>query len=104
MLTIREIGEFSKWLNGLVDQHAKAKIDIRIRRQSLGNPGDVRPVGDGVSEPKVAYGPGYRVYFMRENLEVVLLLCGGDKRSQDRDIERAKVLAGEVRTIAKKAR
>ncbi len=69
---------------------------MRIRRLSLGNPGDVKPVGGGVSEMRIDYGPGYRVYFIRRGESVVLLLCGGDKRSQDRDIERALALAQAV--------
>ncbi len=68
----------------------------RIRRLSLGNPGDVRPVGEGVSEMRVDYGPGYRVYFVRRGASVVVLLCGGDKRTQDRDIARAIDLARDV--------
>ena len=68
---------------------------MRIRRLELGNPGDVAPVGDGVSEMRVDYGPGYRVYFAQTGLEIVLLLCGGDKGSQRRDISRAKALAAE---------
>lgn len=69
---------------------------MRIRRLSLGNPGDVKPVGSGVSEMRIDYGPGYRVYFVRRGDTVVVLLCGGDKRNQDRDIARALELVQEV--------
>jgi putative addiction module killer protein len=69
---------------------------VRIRRLSLGNPGDVKPVGGGVSEMRIGYGPGYRVYFVRRGETVVILLCGGDKRTQDRDIARALELAHET--------
>jgi putative addiction module killer protein len=75
---------------------ARARITARIRRLSLGNPGDVKPVGSGVSEMRIDYGPGYRVYFVGRGNAVTVLLCGGDKRSQDRDIARALELAREV--------
>jgi putative addiction module killer protein len=77
----------------LRDRDARARITVRIRRLSLGNPGDVKPVGAGVSEVRIDYGPGYRVYFVRRADIVVVLLCGGDKRTQDRDILRAIDLA-----------
>lgn len=79
------------------DLQALARIDVRLRRLSLGNPGDVRPVGEGVSELRIDYGPGYRVYFVRHGTAIILLLCGGDKRSQDRDIARAKRMALELK-------
>jgi putative addiction module killer protein len=75
---------------------ARARITARIRRLSLGNPGDVKPVGSGVSEMRIDHGPGYRVYFVARGAAVAILLCGGDKRSQDRDIRRAVELAQEV--------
>lgn len=78
------------------DREARARITVRIRRLSLGNPGDVKPVGSGVSEMRIDYGPGYRVYFIRRGDALVVLLCGGDKRSKNRDIERALELAQEV--------
>jgi len=78
---------------GLRDRQARARIDVRIRRLSLGNPGDVRPVGEGVSEPRIDYGPGYRVYFVPRGAQVVILLAGGDKRSQNQDIQTALELA-----------
>ena len=96
MIEIRETEEFAIWLDRLRDQRAIARIQIRIRRLSIGNAGDVKPVGDGVSELRIDYGPGYRVYFTKRGLLLVILLCGGDKDSQPRDIERAKILAKEV--------
>lgn len=74
---------------------ARTRIDVRICRLSLGNPGDVKPVGEGISELRVDHGPGYRVYFVRRGSELILLLAGGDKSSQDADIRRAKALARE---------
>lgn len=96
MIEIRRTRIFSDWLGGLRDRNARARIQIRIDRLALGNPGDVKPVGGGVSELRIAYGPGYRVYFVRRGDVVVILLCGGDKSSQDRDIAAAKVLAKEL--------
>jgi putative addiction module killer protein len=83
-------------LSGLADQRAKAKIASRIERLGLGNPGDVKPVGVGVSEMRVPYGPGYRVYFKQTDKTIVLLLCGGDKCTQEKDIKRAKEIAAEL--------
>ena len=85
-------------MSGLADQRAKAKIASRIERLGLGNPGDVKPVGAGVSEMRVPYGPGYRVYFKQTDKTVVLLLCGcgGDKSTQEKDIKRAKEIAAEL--------
>ena len=80
-------------MSGLRDPRARAKIAVRIDRLALGNTGDVEPVGAGVSEMRVHYGPGYRVYFTRSGHEIVLLLCGGDKKTQAVDIRRAKALA-----------
>jgi putative addiction module killer protein len=78
------------------NRQARARITVRIRRLSLGNPGDVRPVGSGVSEMRINYGPGYQVYFVRRGETVCVLRCGGDKRSQDRDIALALELAQEI--------
>ncbi len=75
---------------------AKARIDIRVRRLALGNPGDAKPVGEGVSELRIDHGPGYRVYFVRQGSVVIVLLAGGDKSTQDRDIKAAKTLAREL--------
>jgi putative addiction module killer protein len=80
----------------LRDREARARITVRIRRLSLGNPGDVKPVGSGVPEMRVDYGPGYRVYFVRRGGIVIVLLCGGDKRTQNRDIARALELVREI--------
>lgn len=96
MLTILRTTRFANWIDGLRDVNAVARITKRIDRLALGNPGDVKPVGEGVSEMRIDYGPGYRVYFIRQGVEVVVLLCGGDKGSQDRDIREAKALAKEL--------
>ena len=96
MIEVRQTDVFADWLADLRDRNARARITVRIRRLSLGNPGDVRPVGSGVSEMRIDYGPGYRVYFVRRGDAVVILLCGGDKQSQDRDIARAVALAQEA--------
>ncbi len=93
MIEIRQTEEFATWLDNLRDANAIARIDVRLRRLSLGNPGDVKPVGEGVSEIRIDYGPGYRIYFVQRDKMIVVLLCGGDKRTQDRDIARAKRLA-----------
>jgi putative addiction module killer protein len=96
MIEIRKTDEFATWLNDLRDLQAVARINVRIRRLSLGNPGDVKPVGEGVSEMRIDYGPGYRVYFIRNGAAIIVLLCGGDKRTQSRDIASAKQLAREL--------
>ena len=93
---VRQTDVFAAWFAALRDPEARARITVRIRRLSLGNPGDVRPVGSGVSEMRIDHGPGYRVYFIRRGEMVVVLLCGGDKRTQDRDIARALELAREI--------
>ena len=97
MIEIRQTRTFSVWFARLRDPSAKARIDVRIRRLSLGNVGDVKPVGGGVSEMRVDYGPGYRVYFCRSGAAIVVLLCGGDKRGQERDIGTARLLARELK-------
>ena len=96
MLEVQKTEEFDKWLSSLADQRALAKIAFRIERLGLGNPGDVKPVGAGVSEMRVSHGPGYRVYFKQTDKTVVLLLCGGDKSTQEKDIKRAKEIAAEL--------
>jgi putative addiction module killer protein len=93
MIEIRETASYAAWFSALRDRVAKARIDIRIRRLSLGNPGDVRQLGDGLSEVRIHCGPGYRIYFVRQEEAVIILLAGGDKSSQDQDIKRAKNLA-----------
>ena len=89
---IRETEEFSSWLTELKDVRAKAKILVRIDRLAHGNPGDSQSVGGGVSEMRLHYGPGYRVYYTRRQLEIVVLLCGGDKSTQESDIRLARRL------------
>jgi putative addiction module killer protein len=96
VIEIRETAAFSQWFASLRDHKARARIDVRIRRLSLGNPGDARPVGSGVSELRIDYGPGYRVYYVQRREVLVILLCGGDKRTQARDILTAKTLASEL--------
>jgi putative addiction module killer protein len=93
MLEVRETDAYAAWFNGLRDRAAKTRIDIRVRRLSLGNPGDVRPVGEGVSELRIQFDPGYRIYFIHHGDEFILLLAGGDKSSQAQDIKQAKDLA-----------
>ena len=93
MVEIRQTDVYARWLEKLRDQQAKARIAVRIRRLSLGNPGDVRPVGGGVSELRIDYGPGYRVYFLKQGATLVILLAGGDKSSQSQDIAEARNLA-----------
>ena len=93
MLEVRQTRVYSEWFEDLRDRTAKVRIDIRIRRLSLGNPGDVKPVGEGVSELRVDHGPGYRVYFIQKADVYIVLLAGGDKSSQEKDIRLAKALA-----------
>ena len=93
MLEVRQTDAYSEWFGNLRDRTAKTRIDIRIRRLSLGNAGDVKPVGEGVSELRVNYGPGYRIYFVKQGDVCVVLLAGGDKSTQEQDIRSAKVLA-----------
>lgn len=96
VLEIRQTDVYAQWFASLRDRTARARIDIRLRRLSLGNPGDVKPVGEGVSELRIDYGPGYRVYFVQHGQTLVILLAGGDKRTQDRDIATALDLAREL--------
>jgi putative addiction module killer protein len=91
---------FVKWFAKLRDPMAQARINIRIRRLSLGNPGDIQPVGSGVSELRIDYGPGYRIYYMQQNQTVFVLLVGGDKSSQSNDIQFAIELAKQFRQEA----
>ena len=93
MIEVRETEAYAAWFDALRDAQARARILIRIRRLSLGNPGDVKPVGSGVSEMRIDYGPGYRVYFIRRGDTLAILLAGGDKRTQSRDIAAAIALA-----------
>lgn len=93
MIELRETETYARWFARLRDHAAQARILIRIRRLLLGNPGDVKPVGEGISEMRIDYGPGYRVYFTRRGHTLVILLAGGDKSTQAEDIESAKELA-----------
>lgn len=93
MPSVRETKVFATWMAKLRDQRAKAKIASRIDRLANGNPGDVRPIGQGLSEMRIDYGPGYRVYYLGRGMDLVILLCGGDKSTQAKDIEKAKTIA-----------
>jgi putative addiction module killer protein len=93
MIEIRKTETFAKWLDGLDDIRARARILVRIERLAAGNPGDVKPVGEGVSELRIDYGPGYRIYYIKRERSVVILLAGGDKRTQTRNIKTALRLA-----------
>ena len=100
-MEIRRTEKFAKWLDGLDDVRARARILVRVERLATGNAGDIRPVGEGVSELRIDYGPGYRVYYLLDGDRLILLLCGGDKSSQGKDIETAQRLADEWRTDQK---
>ena len=93
MVEVRQTEAFARWFDSLRDRQARARILVRIRRLSLGNAGDVKSAGERVSELRIDYGPGYRVYFTHLGKLVVLLLVGGDKSTQDRDIRNAQELA-----------
>jgi putative addiction module killer protein len=96
MIEIRKTEVFVSWLDSLRDIHARARVLVRIERLASGNPGDVKPVSEGVSELRIDYGPGYRVYFKKRGRELVILLAGGDKSTQTRDIKKALRLAKEL--------
>ena len=96
MIEVSRTEEYVRWYSRLRDRKAKALIDVRVERLLVGNPGDVRPVGEGVSEIRINYGPGYRVYYKQQGQTLVILLAGGDKGSQDRDIRMALDLAREL--------
>jgi len=93
MVEVRKTETFAKWLDALKDIRARARILVRIERLAAGNPGDVKPMGGGVSELRIDYGPGYRVYYKKHGRQVVILLAGGDKRTQAKDIKTALRLA-----------
>jgi len=93
MFEIRKTDVYAKWLDGLRDARARARVLVRVERLAAGNPGDVRPVGEGVSELRVDYGPGYRVYFKKQARTIVILLAGGDKRTQSDGVKTALRLA-----------
>lgn len=96
MYEVRKTAVFAAWLSGLRDAGARARIAARIDRLALGNFGDVQPVGEGVSELRVHFGPGYRDYFVRRGRMIIVLLCGGDKGTQIKDIKSAKMLAADL--------
>jgi len=93
MIEVRQTQAFSTWLERLRDANAVARIVGRIRRMEQGNPGDTRSVGKGILEMRIDYGPGYRIYYLHQGVQIVILLCGGDKRTQQQDIKRAQMLA-----------
>ena len=96
MIEVRQSAIFVKWYASLKDIRARARIDIRIRRLSLGNPGDVKAVGKGISELRVDVGKGYRIYFVQRAEQLIILLAGGHKGTQQKDIEKAKQIADEI--------
>jgi putative addiction module killer protein len=96
LIEVRQTDRFKAWLSGLRDERARARILKRLDRAGQGNLGDVAPVGGGVSEMRIFYGPGYRVYFVQRGKELIVLLCGGDKSTQGADIEEAKAMAKEI--------
>ncbi len=96
MIEVRQTQAFSAWLHRLRDANAVACIVVRIRRMENGNPGDTRSVGGSIWEMRVDHGPGYRIYYVHRGSQIVILLCGGDKRTQQQDIERARTLAETV--------
>jgi putative addiction module killer protein len=96
MLQIRETEVYALWFSSLRDRRAKARIDTRVRRLSLGNPGDVKPVGSSVSALRIDYGTGYRIYFIQCEFTLIVLLAGGDKRTQQQDIAQAIELARDL--------
>ena len=96
MVEIRKTELFAKWIDNLRDVQAKARVLVRIERLASGNAGDVKPVGEGISEMRIDYGPGYRVYFTKRGSELIILLAGGDKSSQSADIKVALRLARNI--------
>jgi len=96
VIELRKTDRFAKWLDGLVDIRARARVMVRIERLAMGHPGDVKPIGEGVSELRIDYGPGYRVYYKQIGQVVIILLAGGDKRTQAKDIQAALRLAKTI--------
>jgi putative addiction module killer protein len=96
MVEVRQTKEFSAWLRRLRDANAVARIVARIRRLEQGNPGDTKSVGGGIVEMRIAYGPGYRIYYIHRGAQIVILLCGGDKSTQQQDIGQARILAEKL--------
>jgi len=97
MIEFKQTDTFRKWRIRLKDERIRALIASRLDRLAFGNAGDVRPVGQGISELRIDYGPGYRIYFMKRGNTIIILLCGGDKGTQTKDIQTAKRLASEWR-------
>ena len=95
-IEVRQTGEFLTWMRGLRDERAKARVVSRIHRMELGNPGDAKQLGGGLNEMRIDYGPGYRIYFTSRGASIVILLAGGDKRTQSRDIKKARQLLEEL--------
>ena len=95
-MNIKKTNQYTRWESSIRDIRARARVEMRIRRLSLGNPGDVQPVGEGVSEMRIHYGPGYRVYYKQIGLEIVILLAGGMKKTQSEDVALAKEIARSV--------
>ena len=93
MIVVRKTEVYARWLDSLRDARARARVLVRVERLAAGNPEDVRPVGEGVSELRIDYGPGYRVYFKKQGRMIVILLAGGDKRTQSEDVKTALRLA-----------
>lgn len=93
MIEIQKTDLYENWFRALKSENARARINARLRRLELGNPGDVKPVGQGISELRIDYGPGYRVYYMQKGKKLIILLAGGDKRTQSADIKTAYGLA-----------
>lgn len=96
MIAVRKTAVFVQWLDSLRDIQARARVQARIERLTVGNPGDVEPVGEGVSELRINYGPGYRLYFKKRGRELIILLAGGDKKTQAKDIKAALRLARDL--------
>jgi putative addiction module killer protein len=96
MIEVRQTREFSTWLHRVRDANAVARIVARIRRLEQGNPGDSRSIGGSILEMRVDYGPGYRIYYVHRGAQILILLCGGDKRTQQQDIKQARTLAETV--------
>ena len=96
MVEIRKTNQFASWIDKLRDVQAKARVLVRIQRLVDGNPGDVKPIGKGLSEMRINYGPGYRMYFMKHGKEIIILLIGGTKGSQQKDIQTAQKLAANL--------
>jgi putative addiction module killer protein len=96
MFEVLTTDEFDRWLSDLADERARTKIASRVARLRFGNAGDAKPVGEGVSEMRVHHGPGYRVYYKQTNKTIIVILCGGDKSTQEKDVRRAKKMAAEL--------